>query len=106
MARNKGIVLALAGFGEAGDTPELAQRRKKFLPSRKSFMHIALMSYIKNETVIARIEHAVEGNRQFNNTKVGGQMPARMRNLLNEKRPQLFTKGIQLFFVKAFATFA
>ena len=86
---DEGVVYALAGLGKARDAAELPQRRKAVRAAGEYFMDVALMPHVKNEAVARRVEHAVDGDGQLHHTEVRGEVPAGMRDLLDEKAPQL-----------------
>ena len=61
-------------------------------------MDIRLMAYIKNQAVFHCIKHSFNGNRQFHNTQISGQMAAGARNVGDQEFPDLLTQ-LPFFFV-------
>ena len=51
------VMLAFTALREAGKTAVLAQRRKLFPASGDNFMDIGLMTYVKNNLILRRIEN-------------------------------------------------
>ena len=80
MAGAKGIMLTFTALGEAGKAAVLTQRRELFPASGDNFMDIGLMTYVKNQLILRRIEYLVQGQRQLYHAQVRRQMAASVRN--------------------------
>ena len=57
MTGTESIMLAFAALREAGKTAVLTQRRKLLPASGDNFMDIGLMTYVKNNLILRRIEN-------------------------------------------------
>ena len=73
---DKSVVVFFIGLGKAGKPAVLAQGGKCIFPAGDNFMGIALMSYVKNDSVIDGIIHTVQSNRQLHRTQIGRKMAA------------------------------
>src|SRR5215471_19340276 len=76
VASTVAIVFALGAQEKAIKAAELAHRMKTIQPPGKHFVDVALMAYVHDESVARRVEHAVQGNRQFNHAKIWAEMSA------------------------------
>ena len=85
MSRDKRVMDALVRLGKAGKPSELPQRSKQLLPTCQGLMDIALVSHIEHQPVFCRVEHPVDGHRQFHSTQVGRQMTTGLRDVLDQK---------------------
>ena len=63
--RDKGVVVLFIGLGKAGKATMLAQGGKCLFPAGYDFMGIALMSYVKNNSVIGGIVYTVQRYSQL-----------------------------------------
>ena len=99
---NKRIVDALIGLWEAGETAKLTQSGEQLLASGDGFVDITLVSNIKYKAVYTGIKYPVNGYRQFYRAQIGGQMPAGLGDIFQQKGPQLLTELRQLLFIQCF----
>ena len=65
-------------------------------------MCIALVTHIEHKPVARCIEYTVDGHRQLDRAEVGRQMPARLRNIFQQKFTQLCTKKLRLRVIQRF----
>ena len=65
---------------------------------RKHFVDVPLVADIENETILWRIEDAMQGNRQFNDTKIRPEMPTCLRKNIDELFAHLLRQLRQLLF--------
>ena len=70
VARDEGIVDALPGIRKAGNPIQLPQMGKAGLTAGEKLMGIALMTYIKDNFVLGRVERPMQGHRQLNGAEV------------------------------------
>ena len=54
----------------------LPQRVERIKPACQNFMSITLVAYIPNNCIIFIIKYSVQGNRQFNYTKIACKVSA------------------------------
>ena len=59
-------------------------------------MHIGLMSHVKEQAVLARVEDALNGDRQLHHAEVRGEMSARPGDIHHQKLPQLIAQQAKL----------
>ena len=102
VARDKSVVLALVGLREAGEPTVLAQRVKALPTPGDDLVRVALVPHVEDQTILRRVVHAVQRDRQLNGAEIGGQVPAGLRDLFDQKVPQLRAQGLQLLVVQVF----
>ncbi|CAB4553027.1 unannotated protein [freshwater metagenome] len=85
------VVLRLAALGVSRESPTRAQVGK-VLTTGNEFVHVRLMSGVPNNGVFGRIENSMNCQRQLDNAKVRPKVPARTRNLSDEKLANLSRK--------------
>ena len=76
MGRSEGIIFAFVALGETGQPARLAQCPDAVPPPRQDLVRIGLMADIPDQAVSRRIEHVVNGNREFDNAEAGSEMTA------------------------------
>lgn len=75
--RHRRIVFAFSPAGEAGKSVFLAQRADAVATAGEDLVRIALVADIEDQPVVRRVEHLVDGDRQFDDTEACTQMSAR-----------------------------
>ena len=55
----------------------------------QNLVRIGLMADIPDQAVIRRVEHVVQGDRQFHRAQIGGKVTAGLAHGLDQKIPQL-----------------
>ena len=76
MPQHEGIMLAFLGIGETGHLTETRFVQVRFGTAGKHFVHIALMGDIEDETVVRRIEYAMQRHGELHHAKIGTDMAA------------------------------
>ena len=76
MARAVAIVLALGAEEKAIQALVLADRREAIQPAGEKFVDIALVADIEEKFVARRVEHAVQGEREFHDAEVRSEVAA------------------------------
>ena len=99
MARAEAVVRALIGFGKPAQAVDTAQGVHPAAAAGQYLMHIALVADVKDQLVLRNVKNPVQGDGQFHHAQVGGEVAARMRNRLDQKRAYL--AGELLEFVHA-----
>ena len=102
MPGNKGVVVLFVGLGKAGKATVLAQGGKCLSPAGYDFMGIALMSYVKNNSVIGGIVHTVQSHSQLHRPQIGRKMTAGMGYAFDNERTQLVTERTQFISIQFF----
>ena len=90
--RNESVGIALRRLGESGDTAVLPQTRKIRPAAGQQLMHIRLMSHIKNQAVYTCIKNGLDGNAQFYNAQISGEMSAGLGDVGNQKFPDFLAE--------------
>ena len=67
----------------------------------QQFMDIALMTDVKNQFVLRRVENAVQGNRELHHAQVRPEMTADLRKHVDQFVPNLLCELREPFFLKA-----
>ena len=93
-------MLGLGARGIAGQTARATQRGK-VLAAGEQLVHVGLVARVEHDCVLGRAEHAVQANRQLDDTQVGPQVPTRARYVVNQKGANLRGQLIQLFPLEA-----
>ena len=75
----------------ARKTARFAQTRE-ILTAREHFVHIGLVSGVENEGVLRGFKDPVQGDCQFDDSKIRAEMPARLRDGGDEKLANLAGK--------------
>ena len=102
MPRDKGVVSALIGLGEAGKPAVLTQCGKIVPASCDYLVRIALMADIKDDAVNARVINPVQRDRQLHRSEVRREMPAGLRNIFYQKLSDLRAKRVKLALAELF----
>ena len=76
MAGNKRIVHTLVWLRKTGDTAKLTKRMKSFFSPGEDFMHITLVTYVKQEPIPTRIINTMERHSELHDAEIGRQMTA------------------------------
>src|SRR5437764_4600126 len=84
VSRAVAIVFALRPQEKAVQALILPHGPNAIEPAREHFMDVALMANVENQSVLWCVENAVERDRQFDDTKVGTEMPAGSREHLDQ----------------------
>ena len=96
--RAEGIVFALLASGEARETARDAQRVETVAPSGQQFVNVALMPDVEDDPVVRRVENAVQGEGQFDDAEIRGEVTPRLSDRVDQIFPDLSRKGPDLFF--------
>src|SRR6266542_1543195 len=103
VARAVAIVLALRPQKKTIETAELPHRMETVEPPCKHFVDITLVTDIHHEAVTGRVEHAMQGNRQFHNTEVWPEVTAGLGEDFDQLIAQFLCKLRQVLFTQRFA---
>ena len=96
VACDESNMLALIGLGKARKTAQLPQCMKQRLSPGQNLMAVALVSHIKNQTVLGGVKHPMNSHRQLHDAQVGGQMTTGFRHIFHQKVPKLPAKLVHL----------
>ena len=94
------VVFAFGILRKTGNAVLLAKRIEDVLASGQDLVHICLMPHVEHQLVRRTVEHIVHRNDQFDRAETGGEMPARLGDVLDQKCAQLFAKRRKLFFLQ------
>ena len=89
MAGSKGIVNAFRGLGEAGKTAIASQGGELIHPASQNLMDIGLVPDVKNQPIPLSIKDIVDGQCKLDRAQVGCQMAAGLRDIPQQKGPNL-----------------
>ena len=87
MSGHKGIGIAFAGLGEAGEAAKLPQGVKGIPAAGEQLVDIGLMPHIKHQPILGRIINRFQRHRQFYHAQVPGQVTPCFRDAGNQKFP-------------------
>ena len=102
VACNECVMLALMGLRKARKPSELTEGGKQLAAARQGFVDVTLMAHVKDQAVLRRIEHAVDGYGQLHRAQVGCQVAAGLADLLHQKGAKLLAKQGKLLFIQLF----
>ena len=88
MTGDKGVGLALGGFGITGQTAEGAQGLHGGIAAGEDLVGITLVAHVKHQPVPAGIKYAMNGNDQLYRPQTGGQMAAGAGDHIQDAGPQ------------------
>ena len=61
-------------------------------------MRVRLMTDVPDQPVVGGIEDVMQGNGQFDDTKAGAKMAARLANGIKQLQAQFISQGFKLCF--------
>jgi hypothetical protein len=96
------IVLALGAQQKAIEPAELTHGAKSIEPTGKHFVDVTLMADVHYETVTRGVEHAMQRNGQLHNAQVRSQVPARLRENLDQLVAHFLSELRQILLTKRF----
>src|SRR5690349_16023725 len=102
MSYPKSIVLGLAALWKAGEPLVLALGWELLTPAGDNLVCVCLVPYVPDDLVIGRIEAVMQGDGQFNRTKVRSQMTAGIGNRLQKEPADFLRKCRQLLRLQPF----
>ena len=70
---DKSIMGALIGIRKARKAVQLPQGAKALIPPGQELMGVALMSYVKHESILRSLKDTVECYRQLHRTEIGAR---------------------------------
>ena len=77
------VVLALGARRVARETAASAQRREVGAASKK-LVDVRLMARVEHDCVVGRLKHAMQTDRQFDNTEIWPKVPTSARDGVHE----------------------
>ena len=98
-----GLQHVVLGFGArrvARQSARAAQRGEILTP-REQLMHVGLVPRVEDNRVLGGAEHAMQANRQLDDTKVRAEVATRARHVVDQKGADLRRQLIQLFPLEA-----
>ena len=98
-----GLQHVVLGFGArrvARQSARAAQRGEILAP-REQLMHVGLMPRVEDDRVLGGAEHAMQANRQLDDTEVRAEVAARARHVVDQEGADLRRQLIQLFPLEA-----
>ena len=96
MRRAKRVVLALVAARKTRDAAQLPQRPHAVAPARQDLVRVGLVADIPHQPVMRRVEDVVQSHRQLHRAQVGAQVPARLRNAVQQKVAQFRGQRVQV----------
>src|SRR5262249_35145307 len=88
MTDTERVVLALCARRKGCKPTGLLDRVKLLASPREHLVWISLVAYIPDKPVVRRVEHIMQGYRQFDSAETGGEMPTTGTDALDEKVAQ------------------
>ena len=65
-------------------------------PAGEQLMHIALMAYVPDDTILRRIEDPVQRHGQLHDAQIGGQVSTVLGYGADDRLAQLSAEGLEL----------
>lgn len=97
MANAKGVVGAFGALRKTGDAIELAQRRHAVAAPRQNLVGIGLVTHVPDQSVFWGVKHRVQRYGEFDRAEIGGKVPTRLRDRIEQKLPEFLADLSQLF---------
>ena len=83
------VVRRLVTLQKTGQAVLLPQRRHAIAAPGKDLVRIGLVPDVPHEAVFRGVKHVVQGHCQFHHTEPRGQVPAGLRNRIDQETPHL-----------------
>ena len=96
VGRAEDVVLRLRAAREAREAPLLPDRVEPVPPPRQDLVRVALVTDVPDEEVAGRVEDVVERDRQLDRPEARGEVPARLRDGVDQEGPELVGERRQL----------
>ena len=96
VSRPKRVVRRLGPLGESREPSRLTNRRHFIAPARQNLVNVRLVTHVKDDLVVRRVEHVVQRHGQLHHAQTRSQVPSRLRNGMNKIRPQLLAQLLEL----------
>src|SRR4029077_7067338 len=96
------IVFAFRAQKKSVEALELPHRMKTIEAASKNLMDVALMTDVHDKAVSRRIEDTMQSNGQFDHAEIGSQMPAALRQDLDQLIAYFVRELRQILFTKRF----
>ena len=90
------VVGTFLAAGITGQTAEFAQGLELLLTAGDELVDVRLMPDVPDEAVTGRVEHAVEGEREFDDPEVGAQVTARARDRVQDELAEFDAQPVEL----------
>ena len=89
MAHAKGVVFAFAAHRERCQTIFQFDGGQLFAAAGEHLVRVGLMPYVPHESVVRRVEHVMQREREFDGAKARGEVSAPLAHGVDEKGAQL-----------------
>ncbi len=96
VARVVYVVGALRALGEPAHAAVGPERVEPAPAPGEQLVHVRLMPHVPHDAVARTVERAVEADRQLDDAEVRGEVPAGLRDRLDERVTDLIGQGAQL----------
>ena len=96
------VITAFVLLGKTGDAIQLAQRAELLATASQQFPGIDLVPDIKDDLVSVKIEGQKQGHRQLDNTQIGCQMAAVLRDRRDNRLPDFSRQLFEFGFTQVF----
>src|SRR6516225_7813798 len=94
------IMLALGAQQKSVQALILPHRVNAIQSASKHLMDVTLMTYIHNESILGRVENTVKRDGQFHDSEVWSEMPACLRQDLDQHLTHFLGKLGQILFAQ------
>src|SRR5690606_31447675 len=89
------VVLGLRALRVSGEAAALAKTREVTAPGEQ-LVHVRLVTGVEDDGVARRVEDAVKGDRQLDDTEVGTEVSARLGDFRDEESADLLRELLEL----------
>src|SRR5690349_15599374 len=96
MSRAEGVVFAFLASRESGDAAPHAQLAHALTAAGEYLVSVRLVADVPHDTVVRRIEHVMQRDRQLDRSQVGRQMAPRLAYRVEQKLSQFAGQTRQL----------
>jgi hypothetical protein len=96
------IVFAFRAQKKSVEALELPHRMKTIEAAGKNLMDVPLMTDVHDKAVLRRLEDSMQSNSQFDDAEIRSQMPAGLRENLDQLIAHFLRELRQILFAKRF----
>jgi len=93
---DESIVVAFERINETAQTLVLTQAVELVTPAGKHLVNIALVTDIPENLIGRRLENVMDSERDFDDAKIGSEVPACLTEIANNLLANLFSEHFEL----------
>ncbi|MPN43031.1 hypothetical protein SDC9_190590 [bioreactor metagenome] len=95
MCSTEGVVFAFATSRKAGNAAPMAQSAHRLATAGQYLVAVGLMTDVPDDAIFRRVKDVVQRDRQFDRAQIRRQMPAGLRDGLDQEGAKLIGDDCQ-----------